>query len=143
MDKNNNVAENMAQNITRPNGVYTMVSWLALTIGVGAFLIGMYNAGNLELGEKGFYISNLLLAAFAAASVQKNIRDRMESLPVSDAYYGLAWFCVIVAVAMFVIGMINVELDLATKGFYIMALTMTLYATVSVQKNVRDNIARR
>ena len=129
---------NYASGVARPSAPFMMMSWLVLAISLGAFFIGMYNV-ELGLGEKGFYISNFLFGLFAAVSIQKNVRDRLENIPVTDAYFGIAWAAVLASISMFVIGMINVELGLAEKGFYIMAFTMGLFATITTQKNVRDS----
>lgn len=35
-------------------------------------------------------------------------------------------------------GLWNAELSMSEKGFYLMAFTMSLFASITVQKNVRD-----
>jgi len=42
------------------------------------------------LNEKGFYFTVIMYGLFAAVSVQKAVRDRLEDVPVTAIYYGLA-----------------------------------------------------
>jgi len=114
-----------------------LASWVALGVGIFAFLIGLWNA-TMELNEKGYYFTLLFFGLFAAVSLQKSTRDRMEHIPVSDTYFGLCWFAFITAITLLVIGLWNANLLLSEKGFYGIAFFLALYASISVQKNVRD-----
>ena len=49
----------------------TPCAFAALTM----LAVGLWNAGSLELSEKGFYAMAFALALFAAVAVQKNVRD--------------------------------------------------------------------
>lgn len=121
----------------KPTATYIMASWLSLGVGVFGFLLGLWNAG-MELNEKGYYFATLCLGLYAAISLQKIVRDRAEGIPVSDLYYGISWAALGISVALIVIGLWNAELLLSEKGFYGMAFTLSLFAVITIQKNVRD-----
>ncbi len=129
----------MAEKITmqKPTAAFIGASWFALIIGMGAYLIGLWNA-SMELNEKGYYLTVLLFGLFAAISVQKAVRDRSEGIPVTGIYYGIAWFCVVAALTLLTVGLFNAEMLLSEKGFYGVAMAMSLFAATAVQKNVRD-----
>lgn len=120
-----------------PSAAFIGASWVALVLGIGALLVGLWNAEML-LNEKGYYFTLLLYGLFAAVSVQKSVRDRMEGIPVTHIYYGLAWFAVVSALLLLAIGLWNAELALSEKGFYAMAYALALFAAIAVQKNTRD-----
>ena len=92
----------------------------------------------MQLNERGYYFTILLFGLFAAVSVQKSVRDRLEGLKVTDMYYGISWFSVLAAVLLLIIGLWNAELLLSEKGFYAMSYLLSLFASIAVQKNVRD-----
>lgn len=112
-------------------------SWLALFIGVIAFIIGLWNA-EMELNEKGYYFTVLMFGLFAAISVQKAVRDQMEGIPVTNLYYGLSWFATILSIVLLTVGLWNAGLDKSEKGFYAMAFILSMFAAIAVQKNTRD-----
>ncbi len=122
-----------------PTTAFIGASWFALLLGAGAFLIGLWNA-QMALNEKGYYFTLLLYGLFAAVSVQKSVRDRMEGIPVTNIYYGLCWFAVISALLLLFIGLWNAQLTLSEKGFYGMAYALSLFAAIAVQKNTRDSL---
>ena len=78
----------------KPSAAFVGASWGALVLGSLTYLVGLWNAG-LQLNEKGYYLTLLLYGLFAAVSVQKSVRDRMEGIPVTNLYYGLAWTSVL------------------------------------------------
>ena len=119
---------------------YTFASFAALAVGVVGFCIGLFNA-QMALNEKGYYFTLLLFGLFAAVSVQKSVRDDEESIPVSLAYIQLSYGAVIASLLLMGIGLWNANLALSEKGFYVMAFTLSMYAMVSVQKNIRDQRA--
>ncbi|MEB4614152.1 inner membrane protein YiaA [Leucobacter sp. M11] len=122
----------------RPTPAFVGASWAALLLGVAAYLIGLFNS-SMELNEKGYYFAVLMFGLFAAVSLQKTVRDRAEGIPASSLYTGLAWFSLATALALLGIGLWNAgSLLLSEKGFYGMAFAMSLFASVAVQKNVRD-----
>ncbi len=129
---------NNLEDLQKPTPAFIGASWLALIIGMSAYLIGLFNTG-MELNEKGYYFTVLMFGLFAAVSLQKTVRDRMEGIPVTNLYYGLSWFSLILAVSLLAIGLWNAgSIDLSEKGFYGIAFVMSVFASVAVQKNVRD-----
>lgn len=121
----------------RPSGAFVGASWASLAIGVVAYLAGLWN-GPMALNEKGFYLAVLLLGLFAAISLQKTVRDKMEGLPVTGIYMGVCWAGMASSLLLLAVGLFNASLDLSIKGFYAMAYLLSLFAVVTVQKNVRD-----
>lgn len=121
----------------KPTAAFIGASWTALLIGMGAYLIGLGNS-TMELNEKGYYLTLLLFGLFSAISVQKTVRDRTEDVPVTNIYYGVAWFCLLAALSLLAIGLWNADLLLSEKGFYAVSMVMALFAAIAVQKNVRD-----
>lgn len=61
----------------RPSAAFIGASWAALLIGAATDLTGLWNAG-MQLNEKGYYLTLLMYGLFAAVSLQKSIRDRLE-----------------------------------------------------------------
>jgi len=122
----------------KPSAAFVGASWGALVLGSLTYLVGLWNA-NLQLNEKGYYLTLLLYGLFSAVSVQKSVRDRMEGIPVTNLYYGLAWTSVIAALTLMFIGLWNAQIAFSEKGFYAMAYAMSLFAAIAVQKNTRDS----
>jgi len=126
----------------QPSAAFIAASWAALFIGVIAFLIGLWNA-DMELNEKGYYFTVLMFGLFSAISVQKAVRDQIEGIPVTNIYYGLAWFSTILAIVLLTVGLWNAELLKSEKGFYAMSFVLSLFSAIAVQKNTRDMNAAR
>jgi uncharacterized membrane protein YiaA len=124
----------------RPSGAFVGASWTALLLGAGAFLAGLWNA-QMALNEKGYYLTLLLYGLFAAVSLQKSVRDKVEGIRVSNMYFGLCWISTASALLLLGIGLWNAALAPSEKGFYGMAFALSLFAAVAVQKNVRDSSA--
>jgi uncharacterized membrane protein YiaA len=122
----------------KPSAAFVGASWVALAAGMLAFNIGLFNA-QMQLNEKGYYFTVLMFGLFAAISLQKTVRDQLEGIAVTTIYYGLCWFCTILAVLLLVIGLWNATLTLSEKGFYGMSFTLAMFAAVAVQKNIRDS----
>ena len=120
-----------------PSNAFIGASWMALIIGVSAFLIGLWNA-EMELNEKGYYFTVLMFGLFSAISVQKVVRDQLEGIPVTNIYYGLAWFCTLLSIILITVGLWNAELAKSEKGFYAMSFVLSIFAAIAVQKNTRD-----
>lgn len=121
----------------KPTPAFIGASWVALGAGLISYCIGLWNADML-LNEKGYYFVVLLFGLFSAISVQKCVRDKSEGIPVTDIYYGISWFTAITSVVLLVVGLRNADLELSEKGFYGMAFTLALFASIAVQKNTRD-----
>lgn len=121
----------------KPTPAFIGASWVAMIVGVISYCVGLWNS-NMQLNERGYYFTILLFGLFAAVSVQKSVRDRLEGIQVSDMYYGISWFSVISAILLLIIGLWNAELLYSEKGFYAMSYLLSLFASIAVQKNTRD-----
>jgi uncharacterized membrane protein YiaA len=121
-----------------PTKAFKLASIAALVTGVAAYFIGLYNAP-MALNEKGYYFTIMLFGLFAVVSLQKTVRDKMENIPTTKAYFLASIVAAVSAIALLVIGLMNAELLLSEKGFFGMAFTLSLFAAVTVQKNVRDS----
>jgi uncharacterized membrane protein YiaA len=78
---------------------------------------------------------------FAAVSLQKSVRDKLEGVPVTAIYFGLCWASIIIAVTLLTVGLYNSNLAASEKGFYAMSFVLSAFAAVAVQKNTRDTAA--
>jgi uncharacterized membrane protein YiaA len=123
--------------IQKPTAAFIGASWLALFVGAITYLIGLWN-GAMELNEKGYYLTILLYGLFASVSLQKSIRDRMEGIVVSPLYFGLCWISLGCCVLLLAVGLWNATITPSEKGFFGISYLMSLFASVAVQKNVRD-----
>ena len=121
----------------KPSPAFISASWAALCIGMASYCIGLWNS-SLWLNEKGYYFTLLLFGLFSVVSVQKSVRDKLEGLPVTDAYYSISWFTTFASIILLVIGLWNADMELSEKGFYGMSYTLSIFAAVAVQKNTRD-----
>ncbi|MFD2562718.1 inner membrane protein YiaA [Aquimarina rubra] len=121
----------------KPTPAFIGASWVALFAGMVSFCTGLWNA-EMMLNEKGYYFTILLFGLFSAVSVQKNVRDKLEGLQVTEIYYGISWFAALASIVLLIIGLWNADLDLSEKGFYGMSFTLSLFAAIAVQKNTRD-----
>lgn len=121
----------------KPTPAFIGASWIALLAGVICYCTGLWNS-DMMLNEQGYYFTILLFGLFAAVSVQKSVRDRLEGLQVTDMYYGISWVSVLSAILLLIIGLWNADLLLSEKGFYAMSYTLSLFAAIAVQKNTRD-----
>lgn len=139
-DKKNNVNVDIKEKKVfhhKPTSAFVIVSWSSLIIGMVFYSIGLWNA-NMQLNEKGYYFTVLLFGLFSAVSVQKNIRDRLEGIFVTEIYFVISCITTIFAIALLVIGLWNADLELSEKGFYGMAFILSLFSAIAVQKNTRD-----
>ena len=126
----------MAQ-VQRPTGAFVAASWAALFIGLVVYGLGLWNA-KMALNEKGYYLVVLLYGLFAAVSLQKSVRDRMENIPVTGLYYNLCWASVVICILLLLVGLWNAQLLMSEKGFYAISFVLALFGAIAVQKNVRD-----
>lgn len=120
-----------------PTAAFIGAAWVALLAGAATYLIGLWNA-TMALNEKGYYFTILMYGLFSAISLQKSVRDRNDGIPVTAMYFGLCWFSVLLAILLLVTGLWNATLASSEKGFYAMSFLLSLFAAVTVQKNVRD-----
>lgn len=126
--------------ISAPSKAFRVASILALVVGATAYCIGLFNA-HMALNEKGYYLTVILFGLFSAVSLQKTVRDKLEGIPTTKLYYLASIAATVSAIALLVIGLVNADLLLSEKGFFGMAYTLSLFAVVTVQKNVRDSLA--
>ena len=128
----------MTANIQRPTAAFIGASWAALLVGSGAYLIGLNNL-SVGLTLKGYLFTLLMYGLFAAVSLQKSVRDRLEGIYVTGIYFGLCWFSVGLVIVLLAAGLWNIdELADSEKGFYAMSFLLSMFAAVAVQKNIRD-----
>ncbi|WP_395345474.1 inner membrane protein YiaA [Ningiella sp. W23] len=120
-----------------PTKAFRYSAIAALLIGTVSYMIGLFNA-SMALNEKGYYLALILYGLFSVVSLQKTVRDKSEAIPTSKVYYILAWVSTAIAIALLATGLYNAELLLSEKGFFGMAFTLSLFASITVQKNVRD-----
>jgi uncharacterized membrane protein YiaA len=59
-------------------------------------------------------------------------------IPVTGIYFGLCWLSLGVSVLLLAAGLYHSPLTLSEKGFFGMSFVLSLFASVAVQKNVRD-----
>ncbi|RBL88312.1 inner membrane protein YiaA [Chitinophaga flava] len=124
----------------KPSLAFIAASWVALFAGILGFIIGLWNA-NMQLNEKGYYFTVLMYGLFAAVSVQKCVRDRLEGVPVTDIYYGISWVSMLLTILLLIIGLWNATLLPSEKGFYAFAFLLSVFGAITVQKNTRDSQA--
>jgi uncharacterized membrane protein YiaA len=125
------------KHVNQPSAAFVGASWVALIVGVTAFIIGLWNA-EMQLNEKGYYFTVLMFGLFSAISVQKAVRDQMEGIPVTNIYYGISWFTTLLSIILLTVGLWNADLLKSEKGFYAMAFVLSMFAAITVQKNTRD-----
>ncbi|RZJ66881.1 MAG: hypothetical protein EOO50_08320 [Flavobacterium sp.] len=126
----------MAQKVSN---AFIAASWIALSAGIIGYIVGLARA-DMELNEKGYYFTVLMFGIFAVISLQKAVRDRIESIPVTDIYYGICWTGTIMAIALLIIGLWNATILPSEKGFYAFAYLLAVFGAIAVQKNTRDNL---
>lgn len=130
------LAEN-GRNPFKPTAAFIGASWFALLVGAVGYCIGLWNA-NMQLNEKGYYLTILLFGLFSVISVQKTVRDRAEGIAVTDLYYGISSFAAVAAMLLLTIGLWNANMALSEKGFYAMSFCLSMFSAIAVQKNTRD-----
>jgi len=59
----------------------------------------------MELNEKGYYFAVLVFGLYAEVSLQKGVKD--EGVLVTNIYYGISWFALIVSISLIGIGLFN------------------------------------
>ena len=122
----------------KPSHAFIGASWVALLAGAVSYNVGLWNA-DMMLNEKGYYFAVLMYGLFSAVSLQKAVRDELEGIPVTAIYYGISWFSTVLPILLLIIGLWNADLMRSEKGFYGMSFTLSLFAAVAVQKNIRDS----
>jgi uncharacterized membrane protein YiaA len=128
----------MNQTIQKPSFAFIASSWVALIAGIISYNVGLWNA-EMQLNEKGYYFAVLMYGLYSAVSLQKAVRDDLEGIPVTTIYFGISWFSTLLSILLLILGLWNAELLRSEKGFYGMAFLLSLFASVAVQKNIRDS----
>ena len=123
--------------MNKPSNAFIAASWIALGAGMIGFLTGLWRA-EMQLNEKGYYFTVLMFGLFSVISLQKSVRDKLEGIPVTEIYYGLSWFCTILAIVLLVVGLWNATILPSEKGYYAFAFLLALFGAIAVQKNTRD-----
>lgn len=121
----------------RPSNAFVSASWLALATGFSGYIIGLWRSDML-LNEKGYYFTLLMFGLFGVISLQKSVRDKLEGMKVTNIYYNICWFGVLMSISLLVIGLWNATLLPSEKGFYAFAFILAMFGAVTVQKNTRD-----
>jgi len=129
--------QNLKDMNQKTSSAFIGASWVALATGLIGYLIGLWRSDML-LSEKGYYFTILMYGLFAVVSLQKAVRDRIENVPVTDIYFGLAWFSSLLPIALLAVGLWNAALLPSEKGFYAFSFLLSLFAIIAVQKNTRD-----
>lgn len=63
-----------------------------------------------------------------------------QNFQPSAAFIGASWAALLIGVIAFIIGLWNADMLLNEKGYYFTVLLFGLYAAISVQKAVRDQM---
>lgn len=58
----------------------------------------------------------------------------------SNAFIAASWVALITGVLAFIVGLWNAEMELNEKGYYFTVLMFGLFASISLQKAVRDQL---
>lgn len=122
----------------KPSAAFVAASWIALATGMIGYIVGLWRA-EILLNEKGYYFTVLVLGIYSVISLQKAVRDRLEGIPVTDIYYGISWFTVILSMVLLTIGLWNATMLPSEKGFYTFAFLLSTFGAIAVQKNTRDS----
>jgi len=122
----------------KPSNAFVAASWVALFAGGIAYCVGLWNAHSMYLNEKGYYFTVLMYGLFSSVSLQKAVRDQLEGIRVTAIYLGISWFSLVLSILLLVIGLWNADLEKSEKGFYGMSFTLSIFAAIAVQKNIRD-----
>jgi uncharacterized membrane protein YiaA len=68
------------QMFARPSSAFVGASWGAMIVGMAAYLIGLWNA-QMQLNEKGYYLTILLYGSFAAVLPRFRCKKRCATVP--------------------------------------------------------------
>lgn len=124
----------------RPTGAFIGAAWVALGLAVLVYMISLWRA-DMEPFEKGFFLGAFFFGLVSAVGLQKSVRDRHEGVPVTTIYLGVSWLGLAISIGMLAWGLWNSPLLPSENGLYGIAFAMAVFATVVVQKNVRDQLA--
>lgn len=124
----------------KPTSAFVGAAWVALTLAVVVYFVSLWRA-DMDPFEKGFFLGAFFFGLVSAVGLQKSVRDRHEGVPVTTIYLGVSWLGLGISIAMLAWGLWNSPLLPSENGLYGMTFAMAVFATVVVQKNVRDTLA--
>ncbi|MBD2785477.1 hypothetical protein ID858_10285 [Xenorhabdus sp. DI] len=116
---------------------FNLISWIAVIGGISVYLAGLWRS-DMQLNEKGYYFAILLLGLFSSISIQKTVRDKIDNIPTTQAYYIACIIAFSASIALMAIGLFNADLLPSEKGFYGISFFLCLFGSIAVQKNIRD-----
>ncbi|MFT3799124.1 inner membrane protein YiaA [Microbacterium sp.] len=124
----------------KPTPAFVGAAWVALALAVVVYFVSLWRA-EMDPFEKGFFLGAFFFGLVSAVGLQKSVRDRHEGVPVTTIYLGVSWLGLGISIAMLAWGLWNSPLLPSENGLYGMTFAMAVFATVVVQKNVRDSLA--
>jgi uncharacterized membrane protein YiaA len=71
---------------------------------------------------------------------KKQIMENIKPMKPSAAFIGASWTALLIGVTAYFIGLWNASIELNEKGYYFTVLMFGLFAAVSLQKAVRDQL---
>ena len=71
---------------------------------------------------------------------QHQLPQNNKALAPSPAFIGASWFAFLAGTTAFIIGLWNADMELNEQGYYFTVLMFGLFAEISVQKAVRDQM---
>jgi uncharacterized membrane protein YiaA len=66
--------------------------------------------------------------------------EQKQALSPSPAFIAASWAALLIGITAYIIGLWNAEMQLNEKGYYFTVLLFGLFAAISLQKAVRDQI---
>lgn len=121
----------------KPSPVFIGASWLVMAFAAIAFTLVLYDLAT-ETTVKGFYAMVVLFAMFGVVALSKSVRDKVEGIPVSPAFYGLSFAAVAIPAVALILMLIFSDFAIATRWLIFICAVLLVYATAAVQKNIRD-----
>ena len=72
--------------------------------------------------------------------MKMNVMEQKQLGQPSAAFIGASWASLIIGMTAYIIGLWNADMELNEKGYYFTVLMFGLFAAISVQKAVRDQM---
>lgn len=121
----------------KPSPVFMGASWMVVAFAAIAFTLVLYDL-DTEATVKGFYAMVVLFAMFGVVALSKAVRDKIEGIPVSPAFYGLSFAAVGIPTVALVLMLIFSDFPVSTRWLIFICSVLLVYVTAAVQKNIRD-----
>lgn len=121
----------------KPSPVFVGASWLVVAFAAIALTLVLYDL-DAEAAVKGFYAIVVLFAMFGVVALSKAVRDKIEGIPVSPAFYGLSFAAVAIPATILIVMLLFSDFAVATRWLIFICSVMLIYVTAAVQKNIRD-----